>query len=133
RIKASGTPLFISMEALVDELDEVVIVGYGTQSRATITGSISTIKGDDLAQVPAPNISQSMAGRLPGVSMRPNGGQPGFDDPDIHIRGIVTTGNNKPLVIVDGIKRDNIRQIDPSSIETVTILKDAAAVAPFGI
>lgn len=133
QVKASNAPLIISMESVVDELDEVVIVGYGSQKRATVTGSISTIKGDELAQVPAPNISQSMAGRLPGVSMRPNGGQPGFDDPDIHIRGVVTTGNNKPLVIVDGIKRDNIRQIDPASIETVTILKDAAAVAPFGI
>lgn len=133
RVKATNTPLIISMESIIDELDEVVIVGYGSQSRATITGSISTIKGDELAQVRAPNISQSMAGRLPGVSMRPNGGQPGFDDPDIHVRGIVTTGNNRPLVIVDGIKRDNIRQVDPSSIETVTILKDAAAVAPFGI
>ncbi len=125
--------LTIRLEATIDELEEVVVVGYGTQKRATVTGSVSSIKGEEIAQIPAPNVSHSIAGRLPGVSMRPNGGQPGSDDPDIHIRGIVTTGANQPLVVVDGVRRDNIRQIDPSSIESITILKDAAAVAPFGI
>ncbi|MBK1439601.1 TonB-dependent receptor [Parapedobacter sp. ISTM3] len=125
--------LAISLEAAVDQLEEVVVVGYGTQKRATVTGAVSSIQGDDIAQIPAPNVSHSIAGRLPGVSMRPNGGQPGSDDPDIHIRGIVTTGANQPLIVVDGVRRDNIRQIDPAAIESVTILKDAAAVAPFGI
>src|SRR5690606_20943275 len=125
--------LEVFMEPTVDQLEEVVVVGYGTQKRATVTGAVSSIKGDDIAQIPAPNITHSIAGRLPGVSMRPNGGQPGADDPDSHIRGIVTTGANQPLVVVDGVRRDNTRQIDPSSIESVTILKDAAAVAPFGI
>jgi TonB-linked SusC/RagA family outer membrane protein len=115
------------------QLEEIVVVGYGVQKKATVTGSISSVKGGEIAQVPAPNISQSLAGRVAGVSMRPNGGQPGKDDPDIHIRGIVTTGNNQPLVVVDGVRRNNIRQIDPSSIENITILKDAAAVAPYGI
>ncbi len=114
-------------------LDEVVVVGYGTQKKTTITGAVSTMNADEIAQIPVPNISQSIAGKLAGISMRPNGGQPGYDDPDLHIRGIVTTGNNRPLVVVDGVKRDNIRQIDPSSIESITILKDAAAVAPYGI
>ncbi|MBV5348476.1 TonB-dependent receptor [bacterium] len=121
---------------LVDEsigIEEVVAVGYGVQKKTTVTGSISTIKGEELAAIPAANISQSIAGKLAGVSMRPNGGQPGFDSPDIHIRGVVTTGNNKPLVVVDGIKRDNINQLDPGLIESITILKDAAAVAPYGI
>lgn len=121
---------------LLDEaigIEEVVAVGYGVQKRTTITGSISTVKGEELAAIPAANISQSIAGKLAGVSMRPNGGQPGYDSPDIHIRGIVTTGNNAPLVVVDGIKRNNINQLDPNLIESITILKDAAAVAPYGI
>lgn len=117
----------------VELLEEVVVVGYGIQKKTTVTGSISTMQADEIAEVPVPNISQAIAGKLAGVSMRPNGGQPGYDDPDLHIRGIVTTGNNRPLVVVDGVKRDNIRQIDPSSIESITILKDAAAVAPYGI
>src|SRR5690606_32725651 len=109
------------------------VVGYGVQKKTTLTGSVSALKGEDITQVPVPNISQSLAGRVAGVSMRPNGGQPGHDDPDIHIRGIATTGNSKPLIVVDGIRRDNIRQVDPATIETITILKDAAAVAPYGI
>ncbi len=125
--------LDILLQPTMDHLDEVVVVGYGTQKRATLTGAISAIKGDEIAQIPAPNVSHSIAGRLPGVSMRPNGGQPGSDDPNIHIRGIVTTGANQPLVVVDGVRRNNIRQVDPSSIESITVLKDAAAVAPFGI
>nr|WKN36352.1 TonB-dependent receptor [Tunicatimonas sp. TK19036] len=129
----SQTEINIVMATDIQALEEIVVVGYGTQKRTTVTGSISTMDGKEIAEVPVPNISQSLAGRLAGVSMRPNGGQPGYDNPDIHIRGIVTTGNNQPLVVVDGVRRDNIRQIDPSSIESITVLKDAAAVAPFGI
>ncbi len=123
----------VEMEQDVVGLEEVIAVGYGVQKKTTVTGAISTVKGEELADMPVPNISHAIAGKLAGVSMRPNGGQPGFDDPDIHIRGIVTTGDNTPLVVVDGVKRDNIRQIDPASIESITILKDAAAVAPYGI
>ncbi len=130
---AGKSNLTITLVSDSQLLEEVVVVGYGTQKKTTVTGSISTMKADDIAEVPVPNISQSIAGKLAGVSMRPNGGQPGYDDPDIHIRGIVTTGNNRPLVVVDGVKRNNIRQIDPSSIESITVLKDAAAVAPYGI
>jgi TonB-linked SusC/RagA family outer membrane protein len=114
-------------------LDEIVIVGYGSQSKTTVTGAISTLSADDVKTIPVPNVSQTLAGRVAGVSMRPNGGGPGGDNPDIHIRGIVTTGNNAPLIVVDGVRRDNINQVDPNSIDTVTILKDAAAIAPFGI
>ncbi len=123
----------VTMEVDVIGIEEVVTIGYGVQKKTTVTGAISTVKGEELAKVPVPNISQALAGKLAGVSMRPNGGQPGFDDPDIHIRGVVTTGNSDPLVVVDGVKRDNIRQVDPATIESVTILKDAAAVAPYGI
>ncbi|MEN8251655.1 MAG: TonB-dependent receptor, partial [Bacteroidota bacterium] len=128
-----ATTLNINLTPDVETLETIVVIGYGTQKKTTVTGSVSVIKGDELAKIPTPNISQSMAGKVAGVSMRPNGGQPGFDDPDIHIRGIVTTGNNRPLVVVDGIKRNNIRQINPNTIESLTILKDAAAVAPYGI
>ncbi len=124
----------VELQADIIGLDEVVAVGYGVQKKTTVTGSISTIKGEELAEMPVPNISQAMAGKLAGVSMRSsNGAQPGMDTPDIHVRGIVTTGNNSPLIVVDGVKRDNIRQVDPSTIENITILKDAAAVAPYGI
>jgi TonB-linked SusC/RagA family outer membrane protein len=129
----NASDLKIALEPDTKALDEVVVVGYGTQKKSTLTGSIASVKGSEIAENPVPNISNSIAGKVAGVSMRPNGGQPGNDSPQIYIRGIGTTGNNRPLVVVDGIIRDNIGQIDPGSIETVTVLKDAAAVAPYGL
>ena len=125
--------LTIQLEPNVKALNDVVVVGYGTQRRLAVTGAVSSIKGEQLTEVPVSNISNSIAGKVAGVSMRPNGGQPGSDAPDIHIRGIGTTGNNKPLIVVDGVIRNNINQIDPSTIENVSVLKDAAAVAPYGL
>ncbi len=134
KIAVNGqTTISAVMSEDFESLEEIVIVGYSTQSRTTVTGAISTLDAEEVQSIPVPNVSQTIAGRVAGVSMRPNGGAPGGDNPDIHIRGIVTTGNNAPLIVVDGIRRDNINQINPSSIETVTILKDAAAIAPFGI
>ena len=112
---------------------ELVVVGYSTQSKTTLTGSVSNVKGDQIKATPVANITNSIAGNIAGVSMRPNGGQPGRNNPDIHIRGIGTTGNNRPLIIVDNIERNNVNQIDPNTIESVTVLKDAAAVAPYGL
>ena len=123
----------VSLEEDLIGLDEVVVVGYGIQKKTTVTGSISTISGEELEVAGVSDISQTMAGRLTGVSMRPNGSQPGYDDPVLHIRGVVTTGDSDPLIVIDGVKRDNLRQIDAHTIESVTILKDAAAVAPYGI
>ena len=122
----------IRLTTNVRSLNDVVVVGYGTQKRIAVTGAVSTVKGSQLAETPVPNISNSIAGKVAGVSMRPNGGQPGAGV-DIHIRGIGTTGNNQPLVVVDGIIRSNINQIDPTTIDAVTVLKDAAAVAPYGL
>ncbi len=134
RVPVNGqSTINITMTEDAQSLEEIVVVGYSTQSRTTITGSVSTLDAKEIESLPVPNVSQTLAGRVAGVSMRPNGGAPGGDNPDLHIRGIVTTGNNAPLIVVDGIRRDNINQIDPSSIESVTILKDAAAIAPFGI
>ncbi|OCX54747.1 SusC/RagA family TonB-linked outer membrane protein [Mucilaginibacter sp. PPCGB 2223] len=114
-------------------LEEVIVVAYGTQKKSSSTAAVSTVKGDVLATAPVANISNSLAGNVAGVSMRPNGGQPGYDNPDLHIRGIGTTGSNGPLIVIDGIQRNNISQIDPESVESVTVLKDAAAVAPYGL
>jgi TonB-linked SusC/RagA family outer membrane protein len=114
-------------------LEEVIAVGYGTQKRTTVTGAVSIMKGETIEKTPVPNISHSLAGNMAGVVMRPTGYVPGDDDPDIYIRGVATTGENAPLVVVDGIMRNNINQIDPASIESMSILKDASAVAPYGL
>ena len=130
---SNQTAISIKLRQDGKSLNDVVVIGYGTQRRLAVTGAVSSIKGSQLAETPVANISNSIAGRVAGVSMRSNGAQPGADAPDIHIRGIGTTGNNKPLVVVDGVIRNNINQIDPSTIESVSVLKDAAAVAPYGL
>ncbi len=114
-------------------LEEVVIVAYSTQKKTTVTGAISSLKAKEVAEIPVSNVASSLAGRVTGLNMRPNGGAPGDDSPNINIRGVVTNGSSSPLIVVDGIRRNNLQQINPNSIETVTVLKDAAAVAPFGI
>ncbi len=133
---SSAGKTVINVTLLTDSIgiEEIVTIGYGVQKKTTVTGSISTIKGEELAAIPVPNIAHAMAGKLAGVSMNyAAGSQPGMGNPDIHVRGIVTTGNNSPLVIVDGVKRNNISQVDPSTIDNITVLKDAAAVAPYGM
>jgi TonB-linked SusC/RagA family outer membrane protein len=133
-IKVEGQSVIdVSLVEDIQKLDEVVVVGYGTQKKITVTGSVATAKGEEISESPVANITNSIAGRISGISMRAKGGQPGFDNPDIHIRGIATSGNNSPLIVVDGIIRNNINQIDPNNIETISVLKDAAAVAPYGM
>ena len=116
----------------LSNLDEVVVVGYGTQKRTSLTASVATIKGSDMAAQPVANISNSIGGRVAGVIFTQGSGEPGYDGSNILIRGIGTTGNKQPLVIVDGIPR-NFTQLDPNSIASISILKDAAAVAPYGM
>lgn len=132
-IVSSASPLNVVLKESASGLNEVVVVGYGTQKKTSSTAAVAAVQGKELAKSPVTNISNSLAGNVSGISMRPNGGQPGRDNPDIHIRGIATTGNNSPLIVVDGIIRNNINEIAPSSIASVTVLKDAAAVAPYGL
>lgn len=110
-------------------LQEVVVVGYGTQKRATLTGSISDVKGADLVKSPQPNLSNSLAGRFSGVIATNRGGEPGYDGSEIRIRGISTTGNRDVLVVVDGVPGQigGFDRLDPNDIESVTVLKDASA------
>lgn len=108
-------------------LEEVVAVGYGTQKRATITGSIGTIDGKKLQSVPTINYTNSLAGRLPGLVAVTRSGEPGNDATTLRIRGANTLGNNNPLIIVDGITERSIQRLEPSDIDNITVLKDASA------
>jgi len=123
----------VKLKEEAKSLTEVVVVGYGTQKKVSTTSAVSAVKGAELVKAPVPNISSSLAGRVSGLVSRPNGNVPGQDNPDIYIRGIGTSGNNKALIVIDGIVRDNLSQIDASQIESVSVLKDAAAVAPYGL
>lgn len=119
--------LTIILEEDLLGLEEVLVVGYGTQRKATLTGSIVSAKGEDMVKSPAANVGQSLAGRLPGVIINSRSGEPGRDDPSIMVRGRGTTGSTAALVIIDGIERGGLGQLNPNDIETITVLKDASA------
>ncbi|WP_300599266.1 TonB-dependent receptor [Niabella sp.] len=113
-------------------INEIVVVGYGKQKRVTMTGSVSTITTKDLLQSPVSNLTNALAGRLPGLITTQRSGEPGVDASALYIRGIATLGNARPIVVVDGVER-SMDYIDPNDIESFSILKDAASTAVFGM
>lgn len=117
----------VQMQGEVQGLGEVVVVGYGTQKKATLTGSVSAVKGSELMKSPAMNVSNSLAGRLPGLVTVTPSSEPGYDGTILRIRGINTLNNNSPLIVVDGIPGRSLERIDPSTIENISVLKDASA------
>jgi len=119
--------LKITLDEDVTVLNEVVAVGYGTQKKATLTGSVATVGGDDIKKSPAPNVGSSLAGKLPGLIVNQRSGEPGRDDPSIIIRGAATLGDSSPLIIIDGVERSNMTRLNPEDIESVAVLKDASA------
>lgn len=126
---SSGGTMEVILELSNQNLNEVVVVGYNTQKKATLTGSISTIKGGDLVKSPQPNLSNSLAGRFSGLISNNRSGEPGYDGSNITIRGLATTGSNDVLVVVDGVPGQvgGLERLNPNDIESVSILKDASA------
>ena len=127
-----GISLNILLEEDAQMLGEVEVVAYGVQKKVSVTGAISSMRGDDLLKTPAGSISNILSGQVTGISSVQYSGEPGADAADIYVRGIATTNNATPLIQVDGVERD-FSQIDPNEIESVTILKDASATAVFGV
>jgi TonB-linked SusC/RagA family outer membrane protein len=124
--------LMIPMDEDVTALEEVVVVGFSTQKKGSVIGSVDRIETAKLKQ-PTRTISTSLAGRLAGVIAVQNSGEPGYDGAQFWIRGVNTfTGNSSPLVLIDGIER-NLDDIDPEEIADFTILKDATATAVYGV
>lgn len=122
----------IEMQEDTKVLDEVVVVGYGSQKKETMTGSISQVKSAEMIKSPVANMGQALTGRAAGVTTYQQSGEPGADNVTIRIRGTGTLNSASPLVLVDGVERD-FAQIDPNEIESMSILKDAASTAVFGI
>jgi len=108
-------------------LDEVVVVGYGTQKKVNVIGSVTTISTSEITASPTNTVSQSLGGRMPGLVVQQTSGEPGRDDADLLIRGQNTLGNNSVLVVVDGIPERDMNSIEPGDIESLTVLKDASA------
>ncbi|HRN57353.1 MAG TPA: TonB-dependent receptor, partial [Agriterribacter sp.] len=111
------------------ELDAVVVVGYGTQKKVTVTGAVAQVKGTELSRSPAVNLSNSLVGRLPGISAVQSSGEPGYDGSRIRIRGTNTLGNSDALIVIDGVpeRSGGLERLNPNDIENVSVLKDASA------
>ena len=129
----SQTNLRIAMVSDAQNMQEIVVVGYGSQKKVSVTGAISTVKATEILKSPSANVTNALIGRTTGLVAVQRSGEPGRDNADIYIRGVASfTGNNSPIVIVDGIER-SFSTIDPNEIESFSILKDASATAVYGI
>lgn len=128
---ANQKQITITLQEDAQSLDEVVVVGYGTQKKADLTGAITTVKSEDIAKTPNSNIMQSLQGKVAGVQVTSTG-SPG-DSPTIRIRGVNSyAAGGSPLYVVDGMFYDNIDFLDSSQIESISVLKDASSIAIFG-
>lgn len=121
----------IQLQENQQELDEVVVVGYGTQKKINLTGAIESVSGKDLAKRPVMNTASAMQGMAAGVTVTTSSGQPGNEDETVMIRGIGTLNNSNPLVLVDGIT-STLNAVNPQDIESISVLKDAASAAIYG-
>lgn len=123
------TTIDIRLNTDVQSLSEVVVVGYGEQKKVTVTGSVAAVRGEELTKSPTVNLSNSLAGRIPGLFAVNRSGEPGYDDSSIRIRGSNTLGNNNALIVIDGIpdRAGGLARLNPADIESVSVLKDASA------
>ncbi len=128
---AGQTSFNIIMEEDAIGLEEVIAVGYASQKKANVVGSVTSVSGETIAAIPAADISNAISGRLPGATVIQESGEPGQNEAKVLVRGRTTLGdedvNTAPLVVVDGIPGRSLGEIDPIDIESITILKDAAA------
>ena len=125
--------LSVAMQPDVSQLEEIVVVGYGTQKKSVVTGAITGVKAAELQDLPITRIEQSLQGRTSGVTIVANSGQPGSSS-TIRVRGVTTLNNNEPLWVVDGVIVDagGIGYLNQSDIESIEVLKDAASAAIYG-
>lgn len=133
-VKVSNDIVTVELENAATDLGDVVVVGYGQQRKSNITSSIAVVKGEELTKRPIASTSMALQGFAPGVVIQQGSGQPGVDGGSINIRGIGSiTGSSAPLIIVDGVEGVSLNDIDPNIIENITVLKDAASTAVYGV
>jgi len=127
------TTLNVTLAAANKTLDEVIVVGYGTQRKEAVTGSVASINGDKMREVPSPNITQALQGRVAGVEMSQTSTRPGATM-QIRIRGTRSlSADNNPLIVLDGIPFiGSLADLNPNDIKSIDILKDASATAIYG-
>ncbi|WP_345947640.1 SusC/RagA family TonB-linked outer membrane protein [Mucilaginibacter sp. PAMB04274] len=127
-VPVTGNNITVNLELADQNLNEVVVVGYGTQLKKEVTNAVSQVRGSEIRKSSAPAISNALAGRVPGLIVNQRNGEPGRDEATLLVRGLGTTGNSSPLIVIDGVaNRDGISRIDPNDVETISVLKDASA------
>ncbi|UJH90173.1 TonB-dependent receptor plug domain-containing protein [Antarcticibacterium sp. 1MA-6-2] len=131
RTVGGDTTINVSLQEDAQALEEVLVVGYGTQERANVTGAISSVNGEELTQRPVTSTAVALQGQSPGLTIMNQGGAPGVEDVGIRIRGIGTLNNANPLVLVDGVEQ-SLSSVEPQNIESISVLKDAASAAIYG-
>lgn len=131
KVTSSSTRLHIELKEDNEILDEVVVVGYGTQKKKLVTGATVQVKGDDIAKLNTVNALGALQSQTPGVNITQSSGMPG-EGFKVTIRGLGTTGSSTPLYIIDGIAGGDINSLNPADIESIDVLKDAASAAIYG-
>lgn len=126
----SNSTINVTLEQDAKQLEEIVVVGYGTQKRSEVTNAVVQTSGDEIKRTPAVSLSNSLAGRMAGLYVNQRGSAPGFDDASINVRGFNTFRDNSALIVIDGVANadpDGLNRLDPNDIESITVLKDASA------
>jgi TonB-linked SusC/RagA family outer membrane protein len=126
------TSILVTMDSNAIGIEEVVAIGYGTRTKANLTGAVGSLSGDEMVKSPAANVISSLAGQVSGLVVNTRTGQPGAESTEMYIRGKATmSGSNNPLVLVDGVSGD-LARVNPDDIESISVLKDASA-AIYGV
>ncbi len=127
------TTLQITLESDTELLEEVVVVGYGTQRKVNLTGAVGNVSADEITSRIAPSTSSLLQGRTPGLQITQNSAMPGNENVEIRIRGMGTfsSAGNNPLILIDGVEGD-FNKLNPNMIESISILKDAASASIYG-
>ena len=115
-----------------ETLEEVVVVGYGTQKKANLSGSVSSVDSEQLQNRPIQNVSSGLQGLMPGVTITGTNGAPGMDSGNIRVRGTGTLNSASPYILIDGVESETMGGLDPNDIASISVLKDAASAAIYG-
>lgn len=122
----------VTMKADNQQLNEVVVVGYGTQKKVNLTGSVSSVDSKQLESRPIQNLQSGLQGLMPGVAISGTNGAPGMDAGSINVRGVGTFNTSSPYILIDGVEAGTMSSLDPNDIESISVLKDAASAAIYG-
>jgi len=132
---AGQTSIDVTLAEDLTELEQVVVIGYGSRTKATVTGSVASFSGEEMLKSHAANITTGLAGQIPGLVISQGDGRPGAEDVNILVRGKATmSGSNAPLMILDGVPTsvNDLARLNPNDIENISVLKDASA-AIYGV